>query len=376
MAVLKNPFVTGGYISPEYFCDREAETDLLLKYLQNGNNVTLISTRRMGKSGLIWHCFGRPEVSKSFQTFFVDIYATKSLGDFVFMLSKSIFNQLKSSSRKLLESFLIALKSLRPDISFDANGVPSIGLSIGDIRKPEVSLEEIFQFLKAASPPCIVAIDELQQLQKYPEANAKALLRTFVQQCPQVRFIFSGSQRHVMSEMFTSAARPFFASASLMYLEAIDRHKYVEFAQKHFRNGGREITAETVGKIYDAFEGITWYIQKILNFLYGETERGECCTAEAVESAIDFIVASSSYAYSENMFLLPDKQSKLLIAIAKEKKVLAPTSSGFVRRHHLASASSVQAALNGLLEKELLTRSDNAYSVYDKFLEKWLNDSY
>jgi len=376
MTKLQNPFITGGYIAPKYFCDRENETELLLKNIRNGNNITLISTRRMGKSGLIHHCFNNAQITKNYTTFFVDIYATKSLNDLVFLLSKSIFNQLKSTSRKVLESFLITLKSLRPEISFDENGVPSLALGIGDIHKPEVSLDEIFQFLNNSSKPCIVAIDEFQQITKYPETNTEALLRTYIQQSPQTRFIFSGSQRHIMGEMFNSAARPFFASTSTIFLQAIEKQKYIAFAQQHFKAHNREITAETVANVYDLFEGVTWYIQKTLNTLFGETPEGAICSAEMVNEIVNFIVDSNKYTYSENMFRLPDKQGKLLIAIAKDKKVLSPTSAEFVKKHNLVSASSVQAALKGLLDKEFVTRDENGYVVYDKFFEIWLKKKY
>lgn len=376
MTKLQNPFVTGGYVAPEYFCDREKETGQLLKNIQNGNNVTLISTRRMGKSGLIRHCFNHVEVTKNHTTFFVDIYATKSLNDFVFLLSKNIFNQLKSASRKVLENFLITLKSLRPEISFDEHGIPSLGLGIGDIRKPETSLDEIFQFLNNSVKPCVVAIDEFQQIIKYPETNTEALLRTYIQQSPQTKFIFSGSQQHIMGEMFHSAARPFFASASTIYLDAIEKQKYIDFAQKHFIAYNRKITVETIEKIYDLFEGVTWYIQKTLNTLFGETATGGCCSIEMVDDIIQVIIDSNKYTYSENIFRLPDKQGKLLIAIAKDGKVLAPMSSDFVKKHNLISASSIQAALKGLIEKEFVTRDENGYAVYDKFFEIWLKEKY
>ena len=73
-----NPFVVGGYISPHYFCDREAETELLIRNIINGRNVALISTRRMGKTGLIRHCFYQEEIREHYNTFFIDIYATSS----------------------------------------------------------------------------------------------------------------------------------------------------------------------------------------------------------------------------------------------------------------------------------------------------------
>jgi len=376
MIRLQNPFVTGGYVAPEYFCDREQETGQLMKDIKNGNNVTLISTRRMGKSGLIWHCFTDAEITKNYTSFFVDIYATKSLNDFVFILSKNIFNQLKSASRKVLENFLITLKSLRPEISFDEKGVPSLGLGIGDIRKPETSLDEIFQFLNQSAKPCIVAIDEFQQITKYPETKTEALLRTYIQQSPHTRFIFSGSQRHIMGEMFNSAARPFYASASTLHLEAIEKQKYIKFAQNQFKLHKREISAETVEKIYDLFEGVTWYIQKTLNTLFGETPEGSYCHADAISDTINFIIDSNKYIYSENMFRLPDKQGKLLIAIAKDGKVFAPTSSDFVKKHNLTSASAVQAALKGLIEKEFVTRDEKGFIVYDKFFERWLKEKY
>ena len=50
---LKNPFVISGYLSPYYFCDREEESRNLIRYVTNGRNVAIISTRRMGKTGLI-----------------------------------------------------------------------------------------------------------------------------------------------------------------------------------------------------------------------------------------------------------------------------------------------------------------------------------
>ncbi len=376
MSQLQNPFVTGGYIAPEYFCDREQETGQVLKNIRNGNNVTLISTRRMGKSGLIRHCFNQTEITKNHTTFFVDIYATKSLNDFVFLLSKNIFNQLKSTGRKVWENFLITLKSVRPEISFDEQGIPSLGLGIGDIHKPEASLDEIFQFLNASAKPCIIAIDEFQQIVKYPEGNIEALLRTHIQQSPQTRFIFSGSHQHIMGEMFHSSARPFFASTSTIHLNAIEREKYTEFAQKQFKAHNKEITAQTIEKIYNLFEGVTWYIQKTLNTLFGETAERTCCNVEMVDNTIRLIIDSNKYIYSENMFRLPDKQGKLLISIAKDHKVPTPTSSGFVKRHNLVSASSVQAALKGLLEKEFVTRDENGYAVYDKFFEIWLRENY
>ena len=100
MTLLNNPFVTSGYIAPEYFCDREKETEELLRWLVNENNVAIISTRRMGKTGLIQHCFHLKEIKENYYTFLIDIYATKTLREFVFQLGKVILDDFKTERTK------------------------------------------------------------------------------------------------------------------------------------------------------------------------------------------------------------------------------------------------------------------------------------
>lgn len=99
MTLLNNPFVTSGYIAPEYFCDRERETEELLRWLVNENNVAIISTRRMGKTGLIQHCFHLKEIKENYYTFLIDIYATKTLR-VRFSVRKSNFGDFKTERTK------------------------------------------------------------------------------------------------------------------------------------------------------------------------------------------------------------------------------------------------------------------------------------
>ena len=47
------PFLVYGYAGPDYFCDRKEDTQKLISALRNGRNITLMSPRRMGKTGLI-----------------------------------------------------------------------------------------------------------------------------------------------------------------------------------------------------------------------------------------------------------------------------------------------------------------------------------
>jgi AAA+ ATPase superfamily predicted ATPase len=369
---MKNPFITIGYVSAEYFCDREKETAELLHELTNGNNVALISTRRMGKTGLIRHCFSQPEIKDSFYTFFVDIYAGRSLRDFTFMLSKVILETLKPQGKKALQQFWESIKSIQAGISFDISGQPSFHLSLGDIETPEATLDEIFSYLAIADKPCIVAIDEFQQITAYPEKNVEAVLRAYIQHCTNAHFIFAGSRQHLMGNLFVSAARPFYQSVSILHLESIDIQKYITFAQNHFLRAKKNITAEIIEKIGQQFDGITWYMQKLLHVLFIMTEENEVCDVEMLPDALQSVINSFDYTYSETLFRLPEKQKELLLAIAKEGNAKNITSGTFVRKYKLMSGSSVQAAAKGLLEKDFITLGKGIYKIYDRFFSIWL----
>ena len=67
--MIRNPFITSGYVSADYFCDRRFESEQLVREVMNGNNLALVSTRRMGKTGLIRHCFQFPEIKQGYYTF-------------------------------------------------------------------------------------------------------------------------------------------------------------------------------------------------------------------------------------------------------------------------------------------------------------------
>ena len=373
---MNNPFVINGYVSPEYFCDRIEESNTLIKLLQNGNNIALISPRRMGKTGLIQHCFHSDKLKNDYYTFFADIYATKTLKEFVFSLSRVIVEGLKPWGRKALEAFWKHVRSLQAGITFDPAGNPSFNMQLGEIKSSEKTLDEIFHYLNAADKPCIVAIDEFQQIEHYPEDNTEALLRTYIQQTPNANFIFAGSRLHTMGMMFTSASRPFYQSVSMMHLGKIGYDKYEDFAVRHFASADKTISKSTITQIYETFEGTTWYMQKMLNTLYSMTPAGENCGADATEIALQNILDTMKYVYEEILFRLPEKQKGLLIAIAKEGNAIQVTSEGFIRKYGLPSASSVQSALKGLLEKDFITQENGRYSVYDKFFRIWLDRTF
>lgn len=377
MARTVNPFIVTGKIGPEYFCDRVTETARVIKSITNGNNLVIISPRRMGKTGLIQFCYDKPEIAGEYYTFFIDILHTSSLREFTYLLGRAIYDTLLPRSRKMAALFVQTIKSISGKFGFDPiTNMPLFNIGLGDIERPEYTLEEIFQYLANADRPCIVAIDEFQQIAKYPEKNIEALLRTHIQKISNCNFIFAGSERHMMQEMFTSSARPFYNSSDLLELKAIAPEVYIPFVSGHFENRNRTIAPENVEWVYNLFKGHTYYIQRTFNEAFADTAEGEDCTIEIIESAIDNIVASNDTIFREILSNIPEKQKSLLYAIAKDGEAEAITSATFLKRHSLPSASSVQSAARILMEKDYITCINKVYSLTDKLFAMWINKLY
>ena len=367
-----NPFVTNGYAGPEYFCDRVQETEDISKWLRNGNNIALISPRRYGKTDLIRHCFEQKEIKDHYHTFIIDIYSTKSLSEMVNKMGRTILEVLKPKGKRHWEAFLNIVYSLHAGITFDAMGQPSWNMSVGDIVNPNNTLDEIFHYLQQADKHCLVAIDEFQQILKYSDTNVEAALRTYVQYCSNANFVFMGSQRHLMGAMFVSPNRPFYQSVTVMNLNLIALEKYWDFCKKHFEKAGKTIDKELVEQLYDQFEGVTFYLQKVMNVLFMQTAKGAHCGIADLQLAINYIIDFTQSTYEDLMYQLPEKQSIVLKAIAEDGKAQQITSGMFVKKHSLISSSAVKSAVNALLNKDLVTQNKGVYQVYDKFLELWL----
>ncbi|MCD8387248.1 MAG: ATP-binding protein [Bacteroidales bacterium] len=369
----KNPFLIYGYQGPEYFCDREDETNALCSALTNGRNVTLMSTRRMGKTGLIFNTFHQlNEKEPSIKCFYIDIFSTNSLKGFIQLLAQAILGQLDTISEKWLNRLSEFFKSCRPKIATDPfSGTPTVTLDIQP-DQAETTLKEIFAYLTHSGKECVIAIDEFQQISEYPEKGTEALIRSYIQFMPNVHFIFSGSKRHIMNEMFSSPKRPFYQSTQKMNIDSIDQKKYYQFAAAHLKSKGITMPEEVFSKIYSSLYGHTWYIQRVLNKIY---EIGQSPVSEAnVDEVMRMIINEEEYNFQKLYSMLTANQQQLLQAVAAEGTVKAINSSEFIQKYQLKATSSVNRALAYLLDNEFILDNLDGYQVYDRFMALWLRN--
>ena len=378
---MENPFYITGIIPEPYFCDRGKETEWFIRTLENKAHILLTSPRRMGKTQLIRHVFEQPSIKDNCYTFYTDIYPTTSLHELVLFLSKEIYSVLIPKGKSVVDKFLAGLHSLAGSFGYDPmTGNPTFDIKLGDIHTPELTLEEIFRYLEQADKPCVFAIDEFQQISQYPEKNVEATLRSHIQKMSNCLFIYAGSNRHILENMFNSAAKPFYNSASQIYLDSIPKDVYTAFADEQLAKVGRKILPEALSLAYDLFEGHTYYVHNVLHNAFAYLDSDKVIDEPDINMILSDILEEKGLSFASVMNQLNYQQKETLIAIAKEGKANGVTSVAFVKRHALKSPSSVQYAISALLEKQLLTYENGertkSYSVSDRFLEMWICRTY
>lgn len=372
---MENPFIITGRIKPEYFCDRQTEARRIITEVTQGENIVLMAARRVGKSKLIGFCLERPAIKDEFTTISIDILRTSSIHEFAFELGKAVFESAASRGQKMMKMVVNTLKSINRCFGYDPiSNMPTFNLSLGDISNPLYTLDEVFSCLEQSDRRCIVAIDEFQQIANYPEKNMESILRTYVQKCSNANFIFSGSERHLITQMFTERARPFYNSADMMNLDVIPIDKYLDFSTRLFSKFDKQVSEDAVGLAYDTFAGNTYYMQKVLHEAFNQTDVNGVADESMVKAIIHSLVLDNDHKFSEMLSRLTLPQKELLYAIAKEGVARQITSSAFIKKHNLRSASSIQNAAKRLLEYHLISTSQGTYYIDDQLMKLWLNE--
>lgn len=368
---LTNPFVTGGYISPQYFCDRVNETDHLLKAISSKRNITLISLRRMGKTGLLKHVKQTLEnENKSRAVIYVDLMPTMNGNEMLNAVSSALL-RVRQDEKNVFEKILTLLAALRPKISYDSlTGQPSLELKVESPADIQMGLGHLLTFISGIKKELVFMLDEFQQICRYPEENMEQLLRSVIQTFPGIPFIFSGSSKHMLEPMFSAAGRPFYQSTELMYLNKIEAGEYRNFIVEKMEAAGKKILPEVIAEIFTWTRLHTFYVQYICNLLFESGNK--LLDKESVIQVFQKLLVSYEPLFVSYRNLIPSHQFKLLQAIAVEDGIAQPTANAFIAKHNLTSASSVGTSLKALAAKEMIVHDGNQWLVYDVFFSRWL----
>ncbi|MBA3901920.1 MAG: ATP-binding protein, partial [Bacteroidetes bacterium] len=312
-----NPFVINAYQGKEYFCDREHDLKKLFHHVENDRNVVLYAWRRMGKSALIHRFIDDLVDTQVYETIYVDFLATHSVEEAINAIAIAIYEKYGKTKSGFSATLQRLFSLLGVTLSLDPyTGAPEISIGLRNPGMNEYSLQALGEFLRERKKRVLITIDEFQQVSRYEEGNAEAMMRTWIQHFPDIRFIFSGSHRTMMVEMFAENDRPFYQSAQLMALDPIPLEAYIPFIQKHFEAKKKFISTELIQKIHVWARGQTYAIQLVCNHLFSQYSQVK---DEDFIRVVSDILGQHQSIYGSFAKMLTLTQWNLFKAIAKEE---------------------------------------------------------
>lgn len=371
-----SPFPVNAYHGPEYFCDREEEAATITSALRNGRHLMMYSPRRYGKTGLIHHAFHQLAKVRGARTVFTDIYAARDANEFNTILLNAVHQALNPTPKQFLKNVLAWFSAIRPVVHVDElTGQPSLSLEPSTPKQSAATTREIFRVLNEQDRTIFLAIDEFQQIAEFKDVRMDAVLRTELQRSPKVHCLFSGSQRHLLLDLFMEPKNPFFASADQLELERIPREVYARFAVAQMKKHGRTLKLDDALFCYDICRGHTYYVQVLYNRLFAEPGPLD---RDAVVRVLQAVIREQDAIMATLRSALTRHQWDLFAAIAREGEVEEPTAGAFLKKHDLASSATVVHALRALQDRELVyitghneESSKPIYAPYNPFLAAW-----
>ena len=363
-----NPFKYGCVVAGENYCRRPELQRQLGELVKSGQNVVVQGPRRMGKTSLVVETVNS---LRGIALLYVDLFSVKSVGDFC---RKVVAATAKCGKRSFLERTAELVKSLRPVFTVDRDtGAPTISVDLKAARNVE-SVEEVMDMIashSAAKRFCVV-FDEFQDVLDIPEADAVlASLRSKIQFLPDTPFIFLGSVRNRMRDIFDSPRSPFFKSAISFGVERIEESAMTDFLIGRFRAGNRSIDRETVGKILATADYISGDIQELCETTWLVTGDGHRISAGDVAKGLEAVFARESRAFISTFGKLTSVQASVLKGLADPDhcKVF---SGEFLETYGIRNVGSVSKALKRLIRDEIIYEFNGEYLFENPFFRGWV----
>jgi hypothetical protein len=367
---MKNPFSYTGIVRGDAFCNRQTEQTELLKFIKGSQNVLLYSHRRYGKSSLMYQLFDRLERQRPpIDTLYVELYGTLSEKDFVSAILAGL-NQIESGLEKLVKWVQSALKTVKVGMSIDpVTGSPGVSVSF-DTGYQEDILNNVMGLLGKFSEKrkLMVVFDEFQEIANYKQAGFEKRLRAIIQQHRNISYFFCGSQRHLLTEIFTNQNRAFYKLAQSFPIDKIKTRHYVPWARKLFLKAGKEIETEIIEEIVSRCENHPMYVQQFLFYLWEEKD-----TAISLETVarIELRILQSSHNEFLNLWdslTLNQKKTLKLIILTGGKEMFYANALQAV---DLNAGSQVTRSLSKLLSDDIVLKNNN-YKIQDVMFTKWI----
>jgi len=367
---MKKTFIYGVAVEGTNFTDRKKETRRLKQDFENGQNVILISPRRMGKTSLVRKV--QTLVDKDIVTVYMDIYDCRNEYEFYNKFAAELLKQTAGKAEAVMKNIKEFLVRLSPTISFGPDPNNEFSLSLG-ITSKNYSPEEILQLPERMAEKMgkhiVVCIDEFQQIGEFPDSlKVQKKMRGIWQLQSNASYCLFGSKKHLLANLFQSKKMPFYQFGDILFLQPIPTEDWIPFISQKFEEKNMSISDAIIKKICSTVQSQSSYVQQLAwNVMLNTTKKAD---EAALETAIEDLLNQNSLLFLQQIENLTAYQMNFLKAVAKGVHTDF-TSKEVLSTYDLGSKSNISRIKTVLTQKELIEKTPNGIVFSDPVFELW-----
>lgn len=341
------------------FCNRVSERGTLARNISNITHTVIMAPRRYGKSSLIRQVLTENHCDYVWIDFLsvtskedAEIKIVKGINQLLFKLSPDLKKFQKQASE--------FVKSMTPEVNLGWMG-QSLTLHMNGQPGAQESLEDVLlrldDYAQKVGKKAVLVFDEFQQLNEIKDnLSVEAMIRHAVERSQAVTYIFSGSNRHLLHEMFGQSNRPLYRLCQAMTIERITAEDYVPFLKKLGKaQWGIVLDPEIIERIFFYSEFHPFYLNALCEILWGNEEAP---VLKDVDTAWDWYITNHKSDIVSEIINLPINQKKIIQTLAKSANspVTEPYGADFSHRTKI-SVSSLRQAVEALMAKDILYKN-------------------
>ena len=369
---MKKAFVYGVAVEGENFTGRAEETRRLKRDFENGQNVVLISPRRMGKTSLVRRVMSQVDTNK-IAVVHLDIYDCRTEYEFYNKLATAVLKQVSGKGELMLRNIKEFLTRLTPRVSFGIDPANEMSVSLG-IAPEDYSPEEILQLPEKMAHKIgkhiVVCIDEFQQIGNFPDSlEVQKRIRGVWQLQEEVSYCLYGSKKHMLTNLFQNKRMPFYQFGDIRFLQPIALEDWIPFIRGKFEENGLSISDRQITRICETVEYQSSYVQQLAwNVML-------CCdkvVEEAtMEEALADLIGQNSILFLQQTEGLSSYQMNFLKALAAGETGDF-TSAAILKKYNLGTKSNISRLTDTLIKKELIEKTGRTVTIADPVFRLWM----
>ena len=311
---------------------------------------------------------------------YAQFFKLRSVDDLVDRLATAIFQGIHAHESLLDrgKQWLKVFNSLKlslapsPDGSFSFSVEPARH-NLSPIERLDTLLGELGTFLESFEGRACIALDEFQDIADLKDSRIEAIMREHIQH-HHAGFIFLGSRRRLLRDIFVNKGRPFYQSGIMHELASLPRKELGSFVTEQFAIGGKKCSMDIGLSMADCVGCYPYYAQALAYWSFALSDPE--CTSDIVDNAFSNLMGSERYGFEAILQALTSAQASLLRALALQP-VMQPASREFLQTFGL-SAGGVQKSLAHLDKLDLIERPDTKgpWKVIDPVFKLWITETF